>query len=113
MSLYICRLLNLNFTMSKIIFEINYNIFPEKREDYLNTIRDLKDSMSGHSETSYGIYEDKKKPNNFTEMYICGSEEELDALEDNQSEETVQLTQKLFDEFIKDKKVQYSTKYEI
>lgn len=99
--------------MSKIIFEINYNIFPEKRDDYLNTIRDLKVSMPDNSGTSYGIYEDKKRPNNFTEMYICGSEEELDALEDNQSEETVQLTQKLFDEFIKDKKVLYTTKYEV
>ncbi|MBL7127975.1 MAG: hypothetical protein ISS16_03220 [Ignavibacteria bacterium] len=24
--------------MSKILFEINYNIFPEKREEYLKTI---------------------------------------------------------------------------
>ena len=99
--------------MSKIIFEINYNIHPEKRDEYLNTIRELKESMKDSSTGSYSIYEDKKKPNNFTEMYICGSEDELDALEDNQSEETVQLTQKLFDEFIKDKKVLYTTKYEV
>lgn len=99
--------------MSKIIFEINYTIYPEKREEYLKTIHELKESLKEASNSSYGVYENKKSANNFTEMYICNDEEEFDALEDNQSEETIQLTQRLFDEFIKDKKVQYTTKYEV
>jgi hypothetical protein len=41
------------------------------------------------------------------------SEEEFDAMEDNQSEETVQLTQRLFEDFIGDNKVSYLTKYEV
>ena len=46
-------------------------------------------------------------------MYICENEEEFDALEDNQSEETIELTQKLFNDFILDNKVNYTTKYEV
>ncbi|MEP7146892.1 MAG: hypothetical protein ABI792_07770 [bacterium] len=99
--------------MSKIIFEINYNIFPEKREDYLRTITDLRNSIKETSNNNYSVFENKKSPNNFTEMYVCESEEEFDTIEDNQSEETVELTQKLFSDFIKDNKVNYVTKYEV
>jgi len=31
--------------MAKIIFEINYNIYPEKRSDYLKTIGELKQNI--------------------------------------------------------------------
>lgn len=99
--------------MSKIIFEINYNIYPEKRDDYLRTIADLKSSINENSNNSYSVYENKKTPNNFTELYICQNQEEFDAMEDNQSEQTIELTQKLFDDFIKDKKVSYTTMYEV
>ncbi|MEO8447585.1 MAG: hypothetical protein ABI528_08830 [bacterium] len=99
--------------MSKIIFEINYNIHPEKRDDYLTTINDLRRSISESSDNNYSVYENKKVPNNFTEMYICNSEEEFDTIEDDQSDETIELTQQLFDNFIKDNKVNYSTKYEV
>ncbi|MDZ4712123.1 MAG: hypothetical protein SGI89_07320 [bacterium] len=99
--------------MSKIIFEINYNIHPEERDDYLTTISDLRRSISESSDNNYSVYENKKVPNNFTEMYICNSEEEFDSIEDDQSDETMELTQRLFDNFIKDNKVKYSTKYEV
>lgn len=99
--------------MSKIIFEINYNIIPEKREEYLRTITDLRNNIKETSNNNYSVFENKKSPNNFTEMYVCESEEEFDTIEDNQSEETMELTQKLFNDFIKDKKVNYATKYEV
>lgn len=99
--------------MAKILFEINYNIFPEKREEYINTINELKESQKETSNISYSVFESKKTSNNFTEIYICDNEEDLDSLEDNQSEKTMELTQRLFDEFIKDKKVSYTTKYEV
>ncbi len=99
--------------MSKIIFEINYNIYPEKREEYLHTINELKKNIIGTSNNNYSVYENKKNPNNFTEMFICENEEEFDSIEDNQDEETMELTQKLFEDYIKDKKVSYTTKYEI
>lgn len=99
--------------MPKIIFEINYNIHPEKREDYLQTIGNLKKNIVDSSVTNYSVYESKKIKNNFSEIYVCENEEEFDSLEDNQSEEVIKLTQKLFDEFIKDRKVVYTTKYEV
>lgn len=99
--------------MPKIIFEINYNIHPEKREDYLQTIGDLKKNILDSSGTNYSVYENKKTKNNFSEIYVCENEEDFDSLEDNQSEEVINLTQKLFDEFIKDRKVVYTTKYEV
>lgn len=99
--------------MPKIIFEINYNIHPEKRDQYLSTINELKKNINGNSNTNYSVFENKKIKNNFTEMYICENEDEFDALEDNQSEETIELTQKLFNDFIKDNKVNYNTKYEV
>ncbi|MDQ3020272.1 MAG: MFS transporter [Bacteroidota bacterium] len=99
--------------MSKIIFEINYNIHPDKREDYLSTINELRRSITETSSSNYSVYENKKSQNNFTEMYICENEEEFEAIEDNQSDETMELTQRLFDNFIKDNKVSYFTKYEV
>lgn len=98
--------------MPKIIFEINYNIIPEKREGYLETMNSLKSKIR-ESGLEYSVYENRKNPDNFSEIYTCNSEDEFDSLEDNQSDETMELTQRLFDEYIKDKKVTYSTKYEI
>lgn len=99
--------------MSKIIFEINYNIYPDKREEYLQTIGELKRNIVEISNNNYSVYENKRNSNNFTEMFICESEEEFDAIEDNQDEESMELTQKLFEDFIIDKKVNYTTKYEV
>lgn len=99
--------------MSKIIFEINYNIYPQKREEYLNTIKSLRESIRANSKNEYSVFENKKGSNNFSEIYICESEEDFDEMEDNQTEEAVELTQKLFNDFIKDKKVIYNTRYEV
>ncbi len=99
--------------MGKIIFEINYNIHPEKRDEYLQTIQALKKNILENSNINYSVFENKKNKNNFSEIYVCENEEEFDSIEDNQSDDSIKLTQKLFDDFIKDKKVIYSTKYEI
>jgi len=99
--------------MPKIIFEINYNIHPGKREEYFGIMDELKKQISESTGSDYSVYENKKDSNNFSEIYICRNEEEYDSLEDNQNEETMQLTQRLFEEFIKDRKVTYITKFEI
>lgn len=99
--------------MAKIIFEINYNIYPEKRSDYLNTIGELKQIILSSSIGEYSVFENQKTKNNFSEIFVFENEEKFDAMEDNQSEESMMLTQKLFDDFIVDRKVTYSTKHEI
>lgn len=99
--------------MSKIVFQINYDIKPETRENYLSTIKELQHHITNNSNKTYMVMEDKNKMNNFTEMYICNNEEEYENLEANVDDKTFELTNKLFSDFIQDKKVNYSTHYEI
>ena len=99
--------------MARIVFQITYDIKPEKRDDYLTTIKDLEQHIRNNSNKDYMVLEDKNKKNNFTEMYICRNEEEYEGLEDNTDDKTFELTNKLFTDFILDKKAVYSTFYEI
>ena len=99
--------------MSKIIFLINYDILPDKREEYLLTMKELKDHLLNNSHKNYIVVEDKNKKNNFTEMYICENEDEYESLENETDDKTFELTNKLFTEYILEKKAKYSTFYEI
>jgi len=99
--------------MSKIIFEINYSVFPEKRDEYLETIAELKSLIKEKTNSDYFVMENRKVSNNFSELYIFDSEEEFDNMEDNQDEKTSELIEKIFDEFVVNKKLNYSTKDEI
>ena len=56
--------------MSKVIFSIRYNIIPEKREDYLGVVRELKSLVKAEGLESYSVYEQKNKTNWFEEVYI-------------------------------------------
>jgi len=98
--------------MSKIILELNYSIYPEKREGYLEIANKMREIIKGASK-NYSIYENKKDSNNFSEVYLCESEIEFEAIDDMENDEVTALTDKLFAEYIVDKKVTYSTKYEV
>ncbi|HEX2788397.1 MAG TPA: hypothetical protein VHP32_10870 [Ignavibacteria bacterium] len=97
--------------MGKVIFEINYSIIPEKRSDYMGIINDLKD-INEQCGISYSAFENKKNSNNFSEIYFCNSEEDFDSLEDRQDEKVLELNDKI-NNLVKDKKITYSTKYEL
>ncbi|MGA2667688.1 MAG: hypothetical protein ABSF32_02095 [Ignavibacteria bacterium] len=99
--------------MPRIIFQINYDIDPDKREDYLTTIKELQTHILENSNKNYMIVEDKNKKNNFTEIYICENEEEYENLENDTDDKTFELTNKLFSEYVIGKKANYSTFYEI
>jgi hypothetical protein len=99
--------------MAKILFEINYNVYPEKREDYLETITELKSLIKEKTNSDYLVMENRKISNNFSELYIFDSEEEFDNMEDNQDEKTSELIEKIFDECVVNKKLNYTTKDEI
>ncbi len=64
--------------MHKIIFEINYNTNPEKRKGYLATIVELRAKII-ETGIDYSVFESKKSPNNFTEMYMCKNEDEYES----------------------------------
>ncbi len=56
--------------MSRILFNINYDVHPGKREEYLSTIKELVAYMSSNTKHNYMVVEDKNKANSFTEVYI-------------------------------------------
>jgi len=99
--------------MPKIILELNYSVYPEKRDDYLEIAKKMTDIIRSSSSKNYSVYENKKGSNNFSEIYICESEAEFESIDDNDNDEVTELTDKLFQSIIVDKKVTYSTKYEI
>lgn len=98
--------------MSKVIFSIRYNIFPEKRNEYLDIIRELKTLVKADGLESYSVYEQKNKPNNFEEVYIFQSEEAFENFDDNQDERIDILMTKLSD-LIKEQTTQYTTLIEV
>lgn len=95
--------------MPKVIFTISYPIIEEKRDDYLETVRELKNYLVNERDKSYSVFESKTRPNTFSEVYFCNSMEEYDALEDDSDEITEQLINRIVDEFIKDGKTEYKT----
>jgi hypothetical protein len=99
--------------MPRILFQINYDVVPEKRDDYVSTVRELEEYIKSHTEHNYFIVEDKNKANNFTEIYICKDEAEFDGLEDEMDDNIYGLTTKIAAEFVKDGKLKYSTLYEV
>jgi len=99
--------------MSKILFEINYSIYPGKREEYLKIVQELKSLIRENFIKDYYVYENANHPNNFFELFVCNSEEEYENFEDNQSDTIKELITKLFTEFAIQNKISYSTKKEI
>lgn len=98
--------------MSKVIFSIRYNIFPEKRNEYLDIVRELKMLVKAEGLESYSVYEQKNKPNSFEEVYIFSSEEAFENFDDNQDERIDILMTKLSD-LIKEQTTQYTTLVEV
>jgi quinol monooxygenase YgiN len=99
--------------MPRIIFEINYDVAPDKRDEYLSVIKELQEHIRNNSHSNYLVVEDKSRKNNFTEVYICENESEYESLEDDTDDKTYELTNRLFSDYIIDKKAKYTTYYEI
>jgi len=83
--------------MSKIIFTIQYELKPEKKEEYLVVIKELKNLLKAEGLESYSVYEVKGKPGHFQEIYSFTSEEAFEAFDDNQNERINILIGKLND----------------
>ncbi len=94
--------------MSKVIFTIQYELKPDKKEEYLSVVKELKNLLKTDLLESYSVYEVKGKPNQFQEVYTFGSEESYDAFDDNQNERMNILINKLTE-----MTVENSTKYTV
>ena len=98
--------------MGKVIFSIKYGIIPEKRNDYLGIVRELKTLVKAEGLDSYSVYEEKNKNNNFVEVYIFNSRQAYDEFDDNIDERVDILMTKLSD-MIKEQSTHYSTLFEV
>jgi quinol monooxygenase YgiN len=98
--------------MSKVIFSIRYNIFPERRTEYLDVVRELKNIVKAEGLESYSVFEQKNKLNSFEEIYIFKNKESYESFEENTDERVDILMTKLSD-MIKEQSTQYSTLFEV
>ncbi len=94
--------------MSKVIFTIQYELKPDKKEEYLNVVKELKNLLKNELLESYSVYEVKGKSNQFQEVYTFASEAAYDAFDDNQNERMNILINKLTEMTIEN-----STKYTV
>ncbi len=93
-----------------ILFEIRYKVHGEKREEYLELVKKLKNFYLQNGIEDYKLFEDDKKPNEFTEVFIFSDEASFEKFEDDSNEEVNNLLSVLVSELVVDKKVKYKTK---
>ncbi len=93
--------------MAKILFKITYSVAPEKREAYLSLAQKMKSHLSGKLGKNYSIYENKSKPNKFSEIFVCSSQEEFDQLDDH-DDTTTELVDRI-NELLEEGRMQYTT----
>jgi quinol monooxygenase YgiN len=98
--------------MGKVIFSIKYDIIPEKRTEYLDFVRELKNLVHSDGLESYSVYESKNKINNFEEIYIYQNKEAWEN-SDSQIDERVDILMTKLSDLIQEKSTNYSTLFEV
>lgn len=68
--------------MPRALFSVSYQIRPEMREQYLASVRLLRDLLRTN-ERRYEVFEVTGKENHFSEILVAASAEELDTFEDS------------------------------
>ena len=69
--------------MAKVLFTISYEIQPDKKEDYLKTVKEFKNLIKAEGLESYTVFEVKGKTNRFEEQFIFSSEEAFENFEED------------------------------
>ncbi len=98
--------------MAKVIFNIQYELKPDKKDEYVTVINELKNLLKADGLESYNAFEVKGKANLFQEVYTFASEETYEAFDDNQSERINILINKLSDMTVENS-TKYTTLYEV
>jgi len=96
-----------------ILFEIKYKIYDNKRNEYLDLIKQIKDYYKKDGVDRYMVFEDEKNKGEFTELFLFASESDFEKFEENSDEDINQLLAKLASELVVDKKIRYKTKLEV
>lgn len=94
--------------MPRVMFTISYGVKPERRDEYLSLIHQMRDHLTTVIKKDYSVYEAKGRKNYFTEVFVTASMEEYDALEDNLDEKAQSLVSSL-EGLIDDEGMKYTT----
>jgi len=92
--------------MSKVIFNVQYEVDNSKVEEFQSIINELKILLNAEGLEDYSVYEVKGKSNHFQEQYTFTTEEAFEAFDDNTDERINILVNKL-----NDLTVDHSVKY--
>jgi quinol monooxygenase YgiN len=68
--------------MSKVIFTIQYELKEDKKEEFLNTVNELKNLLNADGLEDYSVFRVKGKQNQYQEQYTFESEEAFDVFDD-------------------------------
>lgn len=98
--------------MATHILNISYTIRASEREHFLALGKELKAHFAEELGKNYTIFEVKGKPNTFVEQFVCASLEEYDSLEDDMTEKSEELVNRLTD-LLEGEKASYSTLIEL
>ena len=99
--------------MSKILFQINYDVHSDKRNEYLSSVKELKDYLKSSKDQDYMVVEDMNKENNFTEIYVCENEEQFEAIDDASDDKVFEITSNILRDYVVNGKTKYSTAKEV
>jgi len=98
--------------MGKVIFTISYDIVPEKRAEYLPLSQKMKEHiLQKEGVGDYSIFENRRKQNSFSEVFIFNSIDDYDGLEDE--DETMRSLMSELESMLTDGKMKYSTLVEV
>jgi|SRR3989337_1759863 len=98
--------------MGRVIFTISYDIVPEKRGEYIPLSQKMKEHiLQKEGVGEYSIFENKRKQNSFSEVFIFNSIDDYDGLEDE--DDTMQGLMSQLESMLTDGKMKYSTLVEV
>jgi transcription termination factor NusB len=98
--------------MPRVVLQISYEIEPEKREEYLQLVTQMKKHFIEEQKLNYSIFEQKGKKNSFIEEFVYNSIEEYESLGDEVTEKGEELVNTL-ETYLKNGKARYATLVEI
>ena len=98
--------------MSRVIFSIQYEINPDKKAEYLDIARELKNLVKAEGLESYSIFELKGKKNIYGEIHVFENKEAYENFEDSGDERLDILMDKL-SSLIVEGSTQYKTYFEV
>jgi len=97
--------------MAKVIFSIQYEVQANKRDEFVNSIKELKSILKAEGLESYSLFEGKTK-NLFQEVYQFSSKESFDNFDDSENERIDILISKIED-LKEPNSTKYNTLYEV